>query len=118
MPFVSIVRDKATIGDHAVRSLIDALREEVARSLSAHDPRHTVTAPMIDVQVIDVGPLDRIRAPVFITVLARHESARSSERNDIVDELRSWLDHQLAFPSVVELVLTHHTSSFDYSELE
>ena len=55
---------------------------------------------------------------MFITVLARHESARSSERNDIVDELRSWLDHQLAFPSVVELVLTHHTSSFDYSELE
>ena len=72
---------------------------------------------MVDVRVIEVGPLDRVRPNLLVTILARQEPARERHKHEIVDALTASVT--AIFPDVdamVELVLTNRVSTYEYPE--
>jgi len=95
----------------------DVLRSVAATALTGVDPDHLVTPAMIDVRVLEVGPLDVIRAPLFVTLLARHEPQRVQGSGRVVAAIRDAVSSEVP-DVVVEFVLTAHTTSFDYAALE
>lgn len=95
----------------------DLLRSAAAEALTGVDPDHIVTPAMVDVRVMEVGPLDVVRASLFVTLLARHEPQRAQRADRIVAEIQDVASSEVP-DTVVELVLTDHASSFDYAQLE
>ncbi|MGH9124719.1 MAG: hypothetical protein ACRDZ8_08330 [Acidimicrobiales bacterium] len=87
--------------------------------LTEVDPDHLVNSTMVDCRVLEIGPLDRIRCDVFITVFARNEPARSVAASIITDRLSAVARAASGVEdAVVELILTAHSSSLDYATLE
>jgi len=100
----------------AVRGVIPRL---VAGGLTREDPAHIVTPAMVDVRFTQIGPLDLVRSDVFVTVLARREVERQHSAADLASEWAAAVAAASGVSdAVVELVLTDHTSSFDYGSLE
>jgi hypothetical protein len=119
MPFVSILWDPEQVSQAQLAEVRDALVATAGPALMAADPQHIVNERMIDVKVTAIGPLDRVRSALFITVHARYEPLRASGAANVVAQLLAATSE--AAPSalpVVELVLTNHVSSLDYSSLE
>jgi hypothetical protein len=117
MPFVHLRWRPTAFEEAEVIGIRDAIIPAVARLLTEADPAHLVTDAMVDVRVEEIGPLDRIRGNLFVTLLARDEPDRQAARSSILAELAAQL-RQSTDDVVVELVLTQHASSFDYSLLE
>lgn len=117
MPFIHLRWRPSSFAEADIVVIRDMIGPAVAGLLTEADPDHQVTAAMVDVAVEPIGPLDRIRGDLFVTVLARDEPQRQAARNTIPAALARQLQSAAA-DVVVELVLTQHTSSFDYSQLE
>ena len=117
MPFILAYRDAAAVSDADLAALLPDMAQELGALLTKADPGHIVTASMVDWVVQDRGALDSIRAPLFVSVFARHEYARRTDQQKIVDALHALATSIVQYPVVVELLLTHHASSFDYSTL-
>ena len=91
----------------------------VAEGLEAVDPNHLVTPEMVDVRFTPIGPLDDQHAELLVTVLARHEQARHRAAPALVEVwARAVAESTGVLGAVVELVLTDHQSSFDYTTME
>lgn len=119
MPFVHLRWRGSAVDTATITAIRDALASAVAQLLTEADPDHIVTDPMVDLRVQEYGPLDRIRSDILVTVLARDEPQRQRARLSIPAQLAG-LVREIAgdVDVVVELVLTQHTSSFDYTVLE
>jgi hypothetical protein len=103
----------------AIIRIRDVLGSAVAETLSESDPSHIVTDAMVDLRVEEIGPLDRIRSDLFVTLVARDEPCRQLNKSTIPEQLAAALREIVGSADVVvELVLTQHASSFDYSLLE
>lgn len=115
MPFVEVVWKPKHLSSQALVSLCDELPAIVARTLTVHDPAHLVTAAMVDVRVMTVGPYDRINPHLYVTVLARTEPGRDAHKLTIVGKISEAL-RRLGSPpdTLVELVLTNRVSLYDY----
>lgn len=96
----------------------DRLVAAIGPALMEVDPDHIVNDQMVDVRVVPVGPLDRVRSAAFATVFARREPARSGGAAAVVSRLRTAVDPEDRVDLVVELVLNDHTSSFDYEAIQ
>jgi hypothetical protein len=119
VPFLQVLWNPRRFGEAELERLRDALIDEVGMALTDADPSHLVNSRMVDARLIPVGPLDRIRGDLFVTLLARHEPARAAAADRIVDRIaRCASDVVGPGDVVVELSLTHHYSSLDYSALE
>ena len=115
MPFVEILWRSERLDRAALKRLIDAVPDIVARRFSAVDAEHRVDPDMVDVRVTQAGDLDRINPDLYVTVLARKEDVREAQSDRLIraitDDLR-----QAGLPSgaMVELILTTRASSYDY----
>ena len=119
MPFVHLRWRPGTFDEAAVVRIRDAVASASADILTEVDPEHIVTDPMVDLRVEPIGTLDRVRGDLFITLLARDEPARQENRRVITSRLEEAVRRLAGDAEVtVELVLTQHTSSFDYATLE
>jgi hypothetical protein len=119
MPFLQILWAPDRVGEERIVRVRDHLIDVVGPALMSVDPDHVVNAAMVDAHLVEMGPLDRFRSDIFVTLLARTEPARVLGAASIVDVLtRSARDAASPTSVVVELVLTDHHSSFDYASLE
>lgn len=119
MPFVEVFWRVGALTEETIAALVEPLAEMVARGLETVDPSHCVTPAMVDLRCCEIGPLDRVRSDLFITVLARREPARSVAASDLVLGWAAEVAERTGLGDVVvELVLTDHHSSFDYAALE
>jgi hypothetical protein len=119
MPFLQILWDPELIGADQIVRVRDALLAAVGPALMAVDPVHVVNAAMVEVRVVAIGPLDQVRSPVFVTLFARTEPGRRAGAAAVVRHLVEAVSPTA--PEVeptIELVLTDHHSSFDYTSLE
>jgi hypothetical protein len=115
MPFLQILWDPEQIGEDRIVRVRDLLTDAVGPALMAVDPRHVVNSAMVDARLVAIGPLDRIRAPLFVTLFARTEADRVAGSAAIIELLSAAAAEAIdAASTVVELVLTDHHSSFDY----
>lgn len=97
----------------------DRLISEVGPALMSVDPDHVVNAAMVDARVVTIGPHDRVRSDLFVTMFARHEAARSAGSAKIVERLHhAAVEASGIAAATVELVLNEHRSSFDYAAVE
>jgi len=114
MPLVEILHHRDVPAD-ALVSLRDALQNDVAEVIGRYDQAHELTSAMVDLRVIEVGPLDRVRPQLLVTVLARDEPERSRQRMAIIAALTETVT--AIFPdtdAMVELVLTNRVSIYEY----
>lgn len=119
MPFVQIYRRPERVDAVRALSIARTSCTSLATALMRYDSAHVVRPAMVDVKVLDIGELDIIRCDLFVSCFARTEPARHAHRREIVDAVRTaLLSVGLGPDDVVELLLTDHTSSFDYSRLE
>lgn len=119
MPFLQIFWDSERLDGERIVEVRDRLLAEVGPVLMTADPDHVVNQAMIDVRLVAIGPLDRIRGDVFVTLFARDESARRIGSARVVEQLRAVVVSAMGGgDAVVELVLTNHYSSFDYASVE
>lgn len=122
MPFVEILWNKEKVTEEDLLEIRDNIPQLVAKYLTRFDPSNIVTPPMVAVRVIEMGVYDQIDACLYITVLARYEESRSICSSKIIGSVMKGLEKtkvlQTGKDVSVELVLTHHSSSFDYSTLE
>jgi hypothetical protein len=115
MPFLQILWDPEQIGEDRIVRVRDLLMDAVGPALMAVDPQHIVNSAMVDARLVAIGPLDRIRAPLFVTLFARTETDRVAGSATIIEGLTAAVAGAIdASSTVVELVLTDHHSSFDY----
>jgi phenylpyruvate tautomerase PptA (4-oxalocrotonate tautomerase family) len=122
MPFVEILWNKEKVTEEELLEIRDNIPQLVAEYLTRFDPSNIVTPPMVAVRVIEMGVYDQINACLYITVLARYEEPRSRYNDKIIGAVMKGLGNTKVLQNekdvLVELVLTHHSSSFDYSSLE
>ncbi len=115
MPFVQILWDADRVTTSTIAHVRDLVASEAAALLTAEDPKHVVTHGMIDSQLTRLGPLDRVRAPIFVTLLAREEPRRRASQATVAAALAKAVRAIVDVEVVVEIVLTAHASSYDYS---
>jgi len=117
MPFVEVIWKPDRLSVDALGAICAELPGIVAESFTLHDPdpAHVVTALMVDLRVIPIGPHDRINPAMYITVLARTEPARDAKKMAIVGEIAAGI-RPLGSPddTLVELVLTNRVSLYEY----
>lgn len=119
MPFLQVLWNPDRFEEDTIAHVRDALIDAVGPALTEADPAHVVNDMMVDAKLIAIGPLDRIRSDLFVTLFARHEPARAAAAVQVIARLSAVATEAsgLVHP-VVELSLTSHASSFDYSALE
>ena len=114
MPFVEILH-RRTIDEVQLVAIRNALHHGVASVIGRHDPAHQLTPAMVDLRVIETGPLDQLRTDMLVTVLARNEPAREDHKRSIVAELTEIVTGIVPDADVmIELVLTNRTSIYEY----
>ena len=119
MPTVEVRWRSGDLDEASLLALRDELKVAVAEGLEAVDPNHLVTPEMVDVRFTPLGPLDDQHAELLVTVLARHEQARHRAAPALVEVwARAVAESTGVLGAVVELVLTDHQSSFDYTTME
>lgn len=119
MPFLQVLWNPRRFTRPQVNAIRHALMGAVGPLLMEVDPSHVVNEAMVDAQVTAIGSLDAIRSDLFVTLLARREDLRVDGAVQIVARLRSLaIEASGVEDAVVELILTDHTSSVDYAQLE
>jgi hypothetical protein len=114
VPFIEILY-RAEVDEDVVVAIRDALHRAVGVAFEDADPDHPVTAAMVDLRCIAVGPLDVVRPDVLITVLARTEPARHARRSVIAEQLARVVGEVAPDLDVMlEIVLTDRTSAYEY----
>lgn len=114
MPFVEILYGEG-VEEETVVAVRDALHRAVGPVFERADPDHTVTPGMVDLRCIPVGPLDLVRPHLLITVLARTEPARHTQREGIADQLAMVVGEAApGLDVMLEVVLANRTSTYEY----
>ena len=115
MPFVRVLWKESMFDSDDLARLASSLPGIVARTFSEFDPDHVVGPEMVDVRVEAVGRFDVLHTNMLVTVLARSEEARRRCRRGIVEDVtRGVQDVGCPPDTMVELVLTDRTSTYEY----